>query len=226
MTLQLFGFDPGGRGGFGWCHAEGGKRLPLVILKSGVAPNAQGAVEAALAGLERELPAAAGIDAPLVWTLGEGRRVDGFLRSNVRVGGCKTASGTVQAVNSLRAACLVQGYLTMRILRERYPALGLTESHPKAMLWLLRPTPADREIAPHFRQVRESEAWRRGEVPPELWSFMLELIYTGHADSAWRFLEMAWLPSQKFRKDFLAELSKSPYSDAIKALNGVQGDWY
>jgi hypothetical protein len=41
---------------------------------------------------------------------------------------------TVAHVNSLRGACLVQGVLAAVTLRERWPSILITESHPKALL--------------------------------------------------------------------------------------------
>src|SRR5205823_378164 len=52
--------------------------------------------------------------------------------------GAPSPSGTVQAVNSLRGACLVQGIMTGILLRDAFRSLPITESHPKALLWLLR----------------------------------------------------------------------------------------
>ena len=43
-------------------------------------------------------------------------------------------SGTVQSVNSLRGAALVGGTLLALRLREEFPELPITESHPKALL--------------------------------------------------------------------------------------------
>lgn len=51
--------------------------------------------------------------------------------------GAPYAAGVVQDVNSLRGACLVQGVMAALKLRELYPALPITEAHPKALRWLL-----------------------------------------------------------------------------------------
>jgi predicted nuclease with RNAse H fold len=40
----------------------------------------------------------------------------------------------VQAANSLRGAALVQGVMFVARMRETYPSLRVTESHPKALL--------------------------------------------------------------------------------------------
>jgi hypothetical protein len=51
--------------------------------------------------------------------------------------GAKTPSGTVQQLNSPRGAVLVQGLVAAMLLRERVHGLPITETHPKALLWLL-----------------------------------------------------------------------------------------
>jgi len=128
------GLDPGGKGAFGWCVAEG-TALPLRTIASGVADYAQQAVSASLqAAVSREL-CCAGVDAPLTWRTAGDRDVDRYLRQRVlRLGG---SGGTVGSVNSLRGACLIQGMMAATLLRERKPNLPISESHPKAMLRLL-----------------------------------------------------------------------------------------
>jgi hypothetical protein len=50
-----------------------------------------------------------------------------------------SAGGTVSAVNSLQGACLIQGVLVAFICRQHLDeSLPITESHPKALLWLLK----------------------------------------------------------------------------------------
>jgi hypothetical protein len=55
------------------------------------------------------------------------------VRDAVRHKGGRTS--TVQHVNSLRGACLVQGVLAGMLLRQRLAAVPITEAHPKAWLW-------------------------------------------------------------------------------------------
>jgi predicted nuclease with RNAse H fold len=76
-------------------------------------------------------PQAVGIDCPMWWTSapGGGRRVDAWIRKTYGV-----PSGTVQSINSLRGAVLVQGVLLAMVLRRRHPDLPITETHPKALL--------------------------------------------------------------------------------------------
>ena len=66
-------------------------------------------------------------------------------------------------------------------------------------------------------------AWPRAEVSPQLWATMLDLIYGGHAEDAWKFLDMAWPPKVQgkdvFARDFRAQLAKSPYWPVVKTMN-------
>jgi hypothetical protein len=66
-------------------------------------------------------------------------------------------------------------------------------------------------------------AWPHAEVSPQLWETMLDLIYTGHADDAWKFLDDAWPPKVQgkdaFARDFRAQLAKSKYWPAVEAMN-------
>jgi hypothetical protein len=58
-----------------------------------------------------------------------------------------------------------------------------------------------------------------------VWGRMLDLVYTGHPDLAWKFLDMVWIPGRPGKKEFLsafrAELSKSPYWSGIRAMNSL-----
>jgi hypothetical protein len=47
------------------------------------------------------------------------------------------SGGTVNSVNSMRGACLVQGMMVAMRLRLQQSHLPITEAHPKALLWLL-----------------------------------------------------------------------------------------
>jgi hypothetical protein len=133
----LLGFDPGGAGSYGWCVLKDQATLPLSVHCMDVANNAQQAVEAALKAAESThgRVAAAGIDAPLLWVPAGDRNVDQIVRT--RICDLGAPSGTVQHVNSLRGACLVQGVLAALLLRRSLPEIQISESHPKALLWLI-----------------------------------------------------------------------------------------
>ncbi|MBX3588995.1 MAG: DUF429 domain-containing protein [Ramlibacter sp.] len=137
MTF-LIGLDPGGVNKFGWCVAVNSEHLPLKVMGTGLADDASSAVSDALAALPVGAKiSGAGIDAPLFWSRSGPRHSDTSVREAIKTAGAPYASGTVQDVNSLRGACLVQGMLAALALREKYPTMPITEAHPKALRWLL-----------------------------------------------------------------------------------------
>jgi hypothetical protein len=131
------GFDPGGNDNFGWavCLSEG--KL-LRVIDAGLAGQAKAAVNQAISAFPKYGNlVGAGIDAPLFWTEDGCRHVDELVRHAIQMLGARFSGGTVQHVNSLRGACLVQGILTAKLLHDHLPHIVLTEAHPKALLYLL-----------------------------------------------------------------------------------------
>lgn len=133
----LIGLDPGGEGAFGWAIVEHAASLPLSIVATGCSSSAAEAVAAVTHEVRGEVVAAAAIDTPLFWSRTGDRAADKSVRGGIRRAGAKTPGGTVQHVNSLRGACLVQGVVAAMLLREAWPGLPISEAHPKALLWLL-----------------------------------------------------------------------------------------
>ncbi|MDP2602365.1 MAG: DUF429 domain-containing protein [Deltaproteobacteria bacterium] len=123
------GADPGGKKNFG-----------LAILKADGSARTWGvdcadeAVNVIVANV-KSFPAGVGVDAPLWWSSGQSsdREADKWLRKKYRL-----IHGEVQASNSLKGAALVQGIMFVQRMRERFPAVGVTESHPKAVLAALK----------------------------------------------------------------------------------------
>jgi len=97
-----------------------------------------------------------GIDSPLFWVADGDRRADQTVRGAMKALGATAIDGTVQRVNSLRGACLVQGVMAARLIRDHNPNVRLTESHPKALLWLLQIASRRRQVAQvGMEQLRE-----------------------------------------------------------------------
>lgn len=138
QPIVILGFDPGGARQFGWCVAQPRDDGKLQLHASGIASHAAGALRAVLtkaANLGRI--AAAGIDSPLLWVADGDRKADKTIREAIQRVGATNVGGRVQQVNSLRGACLSQGILVAHLLRRELPEIRITESHPKALLWLL-----------------------------------------------------------------------------------------
>ena len=137
-AMEIFlGFDPGGKEQFAWAVcSEDGERLR--ILHVGSADHAPGVLTA----VKNQLPSGAkvmgaGIDAPLFWVSDGRRNADQIVRKAIIKFGAKNPGGTVQQLNSLRGACLVQGPLIAKALVEEFPSIAINETHPKALLFML-----------------------------------------------------------------------------------------
>jgi len=70
-----------------------------------------------------------------------------------------------------------------------------------------KPAPSRKDLEERSQQVQENtfEYWQKnGWVPEHLLATMLELLYTGHPDLAWEFVEMAWPPGISGKDDFIS----------------------
>ena len=136
-TDVILGFDPGGRGHFGWsiCSDVG---EGLQLHQTGLADDAWNVITQVRTNLMRlDVPnplivRAAGIDAPLFWSKRGARELDTEIRRAL-----KGTKARVLAVNSLYGGVQVQGILVGKHLREEWEGIQITESHPKALLQLL-----------------------------------------------------------------------------------------
>jgi predicted nuclease with RNAse H fold len=122
------GADPGGEGNFG-----------IAILTDTGHPllSCVSCADEAVTFFNEHIgkkPSGIGIDAPLWWASGKaaGRHADQWLRRQYGLTG-----GQVQSANSLRGAALIQSAMFIQRMRELYPAVPVTESHPKALLKIL-----------------------------------------------------------------------------------------
>jgi hypothetical protein len=68
----------------------------------------------------------------MYWVEDGDRMADQIVRRQVLAAGGH--SGTVSHVNSLQGACIAQGIIIARLVREKWPTCTITESHPKALL--------------------------------------------------------------------------------------------
>ena len=114
------GIDPGGENKFGVA-----KLSPDGTFET----NTFSSVEEALSSVDAA-PLGVGIDCPLWWSAGRSgvRRADKWIRAEYQL-----PSRNVQSVNSMWGAVLVQGMLFAMLLRDRFPNVLITESHPKAV---------------------------------------------------------------------------------------------
>jgi predicted nuclease with RNAse H fold len=119
------GVDPGGAGNFG-----------LAILKADGSCHTCSVdyVDAAINAISehaQSMPAGIGVDAPLWWCSGRAglRRADRWIRDKYDL-----PSRKVQAINSLWGSVLAQGMMFVVRIRELFPGVNVTETHPKSVL--------------------------------------------------------------------------------------------
>lgn len=117
----LLGIDPGGKRKFG---------LAKLFMDGTIETSTVSSVREAISRVN-EMPLGVGIDCPLWWSDGVGgtRNADKWIRDTY-----KLPSRNVQSVNSMWGAVLVQGVLFAMKIREKYPEVNVTESHPKALM--------------------------------------------------------------------------------------------
>lgn len=124
MGRVWVGADPGGEGSFG---------MAFIDAQGGIDCNTVSSVDDAVKFIaaKKVEPYGLGIDAPMWWSSrkGGGRKVDEKLRRAYGI-----PSGTVQQPNSLRGAALIGGAMLAFRIRNKYPEIHITESHPKALL--------------------------------------------------------------------------------------------
>jgi predicted nuclease with RNAse H fold len=118
------GADPGGKGNFG-----------LAVLRSNDSVKTycvdctDEAIQIVIQQVKSK-PDGVGVDARLWWSSGRSgdRQCDQWLRTRYAL-----PCGQVQAANSLRSAALVQGAMFVQRMREEFPKVAVTETHPKAV---------------------------------------------------------------------------------------------
>ena len=141
--MAWYGADPGGRNCFGLARLSKDGKFKTTLVSS---------VDESMDFIEQ--PTAIGIDCPLWWSSGKGggRKADRWLRETYGI-----HPGTVQTVNALRGAVVVQGILLAMRVRARNPNVLITETHPKALLKALKLR--DWKVAAkHFRLDRKKPA--------------------------------------------------------------------
>ncbi|MBX3364548.1 MAG: VCBS repeat-containing protein [Phycisphaeraceae bacterium] len=82
-----------------------------------------------------------------------------------------------------------------------------------------RPEPTPEQIEQLIIGVLRSNEWQGGNPPPALWGTALDMMFSGHPELGWSFLELAWPEGQagyeRFLGEFRAQLLKSPYAAAL-----------
>ena len=60
------------------------------------------------------------------------------------------------------------------------------------------------------RRARElTDGWTAGDPPAGFWGYAVDLIYAGHADIAWRWLDRAWPQNIEGKAEFISDLRET-----------------
>jgi hypothetical protein len=90
---------------------------------------------------------------------------------------------------------------------------------------MVKPAPSRDGFAQLVEKGRRIPRNDDGSPTSEFWGIMLDLIYSGHADLAWKFCDESWPGSasakEQFLRSFRSQLSKSPYWKVIKDMNSL-----
>jgi hypothetical protein len=88
--------------------------------------------------------------------------------------------------------------------------------------------PSDTDLKEQAATIAASDQWTEADMDPDLWRQMLDLIYSGHADLAWTFLDDGWpvdrAGKDTFKTNFRCQLAQIPYWNAIAAMNHISPD--
>ncbi|WP_027230699.1 DUF429 domain-containing protein [Phyllobacterium sp. UNC302MFCol5.2] len=126
--MIVLGFDPGGAKGFGCCILRASSFSTATVSTIAEAMNW------AISECGKEEPAIAGIDTLLHWSDGPSgwRNADLYLKQTH-----PGANSSVMSPNSLFGAMAVGGVGLAIRLREQWPRMLLTETHPKVLFHAL-----------------------------------------------------------------------------------------
>ena len=102
--------------------------------------------------------------------------------------------------------------------------LAFREGKYRIAIDLMRkPAPSLHKLESISSTIRNNSSLSNNTPPVTLWKTMLDLIYSGNADSAWKLLDMAWPKGVAGKSEFLnafkQRLAESEYWEQIQLLN-------
>ena len=99
------------------------------------------------------------------------------------------------------------------------------QAYVAAPALMAAPAPSDAELARQAAGIASADGWGGTDWNPDVWAVMLDLIYSGHMDTAWTFMADAWQPGrtdmEAFHRAFSCQLQASPWWPAVAELNGL-----
>ena len=91
-----------------------------------------------------------------------------------------------------------------------------------------KPAMPDVELEQIGDLIKASPEWQEKQQPPvDLWATMLNFIYAGNMEQAWKLFEMSWPDEingkEQFLEEFKDQLLQSPFRESIEELNSLSG---
>ena len=154
MTGTVVGYDPGGNGKHGFARATV-RDGEIVCVTTKTLQTAEDVVRSILGG---EKPLGLGVDTLTCWSTGRSgwRPADCWLRQ--RYPAVKKA---IVAPNSLFGAMSVNGMAVLLTVRQAFPGIFVTETHPKVLYYALVQTALRLQRPKHIRHERPPELMAR-----------------------------------------------------------------
>ncbi|MBT1159073.1 DUF429 domain-containing protein [Aminobacter anthyllidis] len=194
--MIILGFDPGGEKKFGCVIMD----LEGNSLDSYIAESVDDAIAWTFKSVGGAQPVAAGIDTLLFWqsTKSGWRGADQYLRSAYPA--CRSS---ILCANGLYGSMSVQGAVLAHRLRQKWPKILLTETHPK-VLW--------HHITAGAEYPRN---WQDGVPEPVAsWLQRSEIDAPSIAgEDEFDALLSAWAAGQAYKKNWTRDLSELPASN-------------
>ena len=102
------------------------------------------------------------------------------------------------------------------------------ETYATAADLMTAPAPSADALQQKAAGIVASDRWTATDMDPDLWREMFDLIYSGHADLAWAFLDDGWpadrVGKDDFKTNFRCQLAQSPYWGTIATMNQSDPD--
>lgn len=201
------GFDPGGAEKFGVALLDGRGAKPAV--QTAVVSCAAEALTWAKDSAGGIMPSAAGIDTLAFWSVGIAgwREADRWLRGHYR-----EVQKSVQTPNGLYGSMLMQGMILALLLRQQWPEIKLTETHPKVL---------------YFTRTRRRHRWEGESDMMRRWlegelACAIQLANDHEFDA----LISAWAAREGFSGRWPRDLRTIPSSNQILEPAGAIHYWW
>jgi hypothetical protein len=204
--MLWLGFDPGGERAFGIALLQKDGASPAVTTVD-CATDAVAWIKSKIGNLA---PSAVGIDTLMYWSGNQGgwREADKWLRKQY-----PEAAGGVLAPNSLWGSMVMQGMALAMLIRQSWPEVPITETHPK-MLYYACSKSGSRWNADRQSMLR----WLSAKL-----GCACDAVITDHEFDA---IMSAWAAREGFSGAWSRDLRKLPTSEAILEPAGAVHYWW